>query len=72
MAEDMSKRIQAEKTATEKENNIEVDPAKLILLETAKINLIHKIANNLEISELGEDTEDQTDGFVDKVKEIIQ
>ena len=72
MAEDMPKRIQAEKTATEKENNIEVDPAKLILLETAKINLIHKIANNLEISELGEDTEDQTDGFVDKVKEIIQ
>ena len=41
----------------------------MILLETRKI---HKIVNNLEISELGEGTEDQTDGFVDKVKEIIR
>ena len=72
MAENIPKRSQAEKGATEKENNIEIDAAKVILLETTKLNLIHQIASNLEISELGEDTEEQTDDFVDKVKEIIQ
>ena len=44
----------------------------MILIETTKFNLLSKIVDNLEIYQLEENNEDPTDGFVDKVKEIIK
>ena len=68
----MPKRSRVEKATIARENNIQIAPAKIIFLKTTKFNVLHKIADYLEINELEEDIEDQIDGFGDKVKEIIQ
>ena len=44
----------------------------MILIETTKFNLLSKIADNLQIYQLEDNNEDQTDGFVDKVKDIVK
>ena len=67
----MPKRSAAENAANAA---TDIDTKKVIIFETTKFNVLHKLADNLEISELEDNinNEDQIDGFGDKVKEIIQ
>ena len=72
MVENMLKRSQAEKATVANENDAQIDPAKVLLIETTKFNLLNEIADNLEIDKLEKNVEDQTEGFVDKVKKVIK
>ena len=68
----MPERALAGKPGNEKENKEEINPLKVVLKDTIEFDLLNKIADSLEVEEVNEDTGDQTDGFVDKVKEIIK